>query len=116
MEAYLVSQTIFMLLLCGLIFVVVGGYMYKFPPKSINLFYGYRTNRSMQSQDRWDFAQTYSAKIMIQSGVVMLVLSLLKQVVTLSTTAEMTIGFIMLIGNCIVMLVKTETELKQRFN
>lgn len=40
----------------------------RYPPKKINDFYGYRTNRSKKSQEHWDFAQIESAKYMKQSG------------------------------------------------
>ena len=36
--------------LTGFIFIVAGFIQYKFPPKNINAFYGYRTNRSMRDK------------------------------------------------------------------
>ena len=54
-----------MLLLVGIVFILAGSIMYVFPPKKINSFYGYRTASSMQSQQKWNFAQTYSAKLTI---------------------------------------------------
>ena len=61
--------------LCGLVFCVVALILYKFPPKKINHLYGYRTAKSMSSQERWDFAQKYSALRMLESGIVLLVLA-----------------------------------------
>lgn len=54
--------------LCGIIFIITGWIMQKYPPKKINDFYGYRTSRSKKSQEHWDFAQKESAKYIIQVG------------------------------------------------
>ena len=57
---------------CPLIFLVVGVVFWMYPPKKINEFYGYRTTRSRKSQEAWDFAQRYSAKLMTVLGLVAL--------------------------------------------
>jgi uncharacterized membrane protein len=36
-----------------------------FPPKRINPLYGYRTERSMSSQEIWDEANRYSANLLL---------------------------------------------------
>ena len=64
-------------LLVGLIFIIMGFITLKFPPKKINHLYGYRTKSSMKSQERWDFAQRYSAKEMIKWGSLYLLTALL---------------------------------------
>ena len=55
----------------GIIFIAVGALLYKFPPKSINFLYGYRTKNSMKTQERWDFAQIYAAKTIIKVGFIL---------------------------------------------
>ena len=53
--------------------LLVGGIVFwMYPPKKINEFYGYRTTRSRKSQEAWDFAQRYSAKLMTVLGLVAL--------------------------------------------
>ena len=47
-----------MLLLIPAVMIVVGAVFLKRPPKRVNGFYGYRTQRSMSSQEAWDFAQS----------------------------------------------------------
>lgn len=64
-------------LLTGSIFIIVGFIMYRFPPKKINMFYGYRTINSMKSQERWDFSQKYAAKELMKFGVDILPFSFL---------------------------------------
>lgn len=50
---------------------MVGGglFLWKCPPKNINGLIGYRTKRSMQNQESWDFAQRYAGKVWVISGV-----------------------------------------------
>ena len=54
---------------------VVGIVFWMCPPKKINGLYGYRTTRSRKSQEAWDFAQRYSAKLMTMFGLAALVLA-----------------------------------------
>lgn len=45
---------------------LIGGLIFKKnPPKTINWWYGYRTKRSMENQEKWDFAQKVAAQHMI---------------------------------------------------
>ena len=55
----------------GILLAASGGILLKYPPKKINWFYGYRTRSSMKNQDRWDFAQRYSARELIRTGFIM---------------------------------------------
>ena len=54
---------------------VVGMVLQKHPVRDINSWSGYRTARSMKSQEAWDFAQKYSAEIWTKGGVVLAVVS-----------------------------------------
>jgi len=65
---------LFLLLLVGMIYAACGALLYKYPPKNINHFFGYRTGRAMKDQRSWDFAQVYSGKMMIYWGMVTMVL------------------------------------------
>jgi len=40
----------------------------KKPPKEINSLFGYRTARSMRSQEAWNFAHTYSGRFWYRAG------------------------------------------------
>lgn len=48
----------------------------KYPPKTINWIYGYRTFRAMKSQVAWDFAHRYFGKVMLNLGAILLLASL----------------------------------------
>lgn len=45
-----------------------GRYFMKKPPKEINSLFGYRTTRSMRSQETWDFAHAYSGRFWYRAG------------------------------------------------
>ena len=100
----------------GLIFIIAGLITYKFPPKKINMLYGYRTSASMKNQKRWDFAQLYSIKLMMLLGFILLLLSLLGFVFKVSIGKGVIIGTLELIIIAIIMFLKTEKAIKQHFN
>jgi uncharacterized membrane protein len=58
-------QLLVLPILLFLVFLSIGWYQSKYPPKSVNSLYGYRTSRSMKSQKNWDYAQSMSARMMM---------------------------------------------------
>jgi len=64
-------------IITGSILIMAGAIMYRFPPKKINILYGYRTMNSMESKERWNFSQKYSSKELIKTGILLLPVSLL---------------------------------------
>lgn len=109
--------------ICPLIFLVVGVVFWMYPPKKINEFYGYRTTRSRKSQEAWDFAQTYSAKLMTVLGLVALIVAAAAHLFRNSLCINS--DYLMLYDVCITLLlpiivvlppiVLTEFELRKRF-
>ncbi|MEE9348509.1 MAG: SdpI family protein [Flavobacteriaceae bacterium] len=103
-------------LLIGSVFLITGFIMLKFPPKKINSLYGYRTKSSMKSQNRWNFAQNYSAKLMIYCGLLLGIIGLIgsyfdffkgaKSVIISALISFIIIGFLFF---------KTEKAIKQIF-
>lgn len=115
------------LLACNLIAPVVmigfGRLFEKSPPGEINGMLGYRTSRSMKSQDAWDFAQRYMGKLWRKIGWTMLPLAALGQALTLlcPTLEAMCLWSIAPVAlEVTVMLVATlvpvERALKQNFD
>src|SRR5690606_40964233 len=92
-----------MLLCVGIVFILVGLIMYAFPPKKINGLYGYRTQTSMQSQQKWDFAQTYSSKIMMLTGLIFTFLSPTKGLFKTNESTDLVIGMFVMIISSILM-------------
>ncbi|MBL7831661.1 MAG: SdpI family protein [Saprospiraceae bacterium] len=59
-------------------FILALGLITKFfPPKKPNNLYGYRTTRSMKNQDVWEFANDFSSKSFIASGLGMTLVTLI---------------------------------------
>ena len=109
--------------ICPLIFLVVGIVFWMYPPKKINGLYGYRTTRSRKSQEAWDFAQRYSAKLMTVLGLVALIVAAAAHLFRNSLCINS--DYLMLYDVCITLLlpiivvlppiVLTELELRKRF-
>lgn len=66
---------IYAVYLIPLLIIVVGFFMFKYPPKKINWFIGYRTRKSMENEKVWKEANKYCGNIWIKLGIVMLLLS-----------------------------------------
>ena len=70
------GMTLTVLLIPG-IMIICGKYYTKKAPKTINHFVGYRTSRSMKSNETWKFAHNYMGKIWFRIGLVLLLVSVL---------------------------------------
>ena len=109
--------------ICPLIILVVGIVFWMYPPKKINEFYGYRTTRSRKSQEAWDFAQRYSAKLMTIFGLAALIVAAAAHFFRNSLCINS--DYLMLYDICITLLltiivvippiILTELELRKRF-
>ena len=89
---FLVENLLFPSFLSGIIFIITGFVMFKFPPKNINMLYGYRTTRSMKNQEQWDFSQKYSAKLLIFCGVFLILTSNISLIITINNKAKLFIS------------------------
>lgn len=100
----------------GVIFSIVGYILTRRPPKRINFWYGYRTLGSIRSQERWDFAQVYSAKRLFSGGIFLIVVSLISLLpFGFDIMTEVIITLVLVAGIPIWIIVSTEIELKKRF-
>ena len=107
----------------ALIMTVGGAVFWACPPRQINGFYGYRTTRSRKSQEAWDFAQKYSAKMMTVLGLVTLIVAAAAHLFRNSLCINS--DYLMLYDICITLLltiiyvvppiILTELELRKRF-
>lgn len=101
--------------LTGPVFLVMGVIMKKFPPRQINGIYGYRTSSSMKSQDRWDFAQTYSASEMFRLGFLLLLTSPLGLAMNLSQLSGIALGLGLMIVMVALFVLRTERAIQRKF-
>lgn len=102
------------ILLCGIIFLIVGRYMKRNPPAKINRFNGYRTKRSRASQEAWDHAQVYSSDVMIQAGKY-LCIAALPFLLLQDNLVTIVIMSVVILFFCLVPILSTEKELKEKF-
>lgn len=59
----------------------------RFQPKEINGFIGYRTQRSMRSQEAWNFANHYSAQLLFRYALIAFLLQFVVYLVVEPETA-----------------------------
>ncbi len=107
-------------LLIPLAMLGFGVVFLRWPPRKINGVYGYRTARSMASQEAWDFAHAYFGRLWTRMGLVMLPLSVLAMLPCLGKGENMVglWGGVLSAVECVPMLlaiVPTEKALKKRF-
>jgi uncharacterized membrane protein len=60
-------------LLAGLLFLFMGYFMRRYPPKSLKTWYGYRSFYSTQNIETWRAANTYASHISLRIGILLLV-------------------------------------------
>ncbi|MFL0251063.1 SdpI family protein [Clostridium neuense] len=102
-------------LIVGAAFIICGFILMKFPPKSINDIYGYRTSLSMKNQDTWDTAQKYGGYSMIMLGIANGIFGIWAAIQPL-TVNGLAAQMIFLVIGAIVMLVADEKHLSKIFN
>ncbi len=103
-------------ILVGGIFIIAGIIMFLFPPKKINNLYGYRTPSSMKNQERWDFAQSYSSKLMIKIGVIYFSTFILGFFLKPNSLLGIVLTLILFIALVVILFIKTEKAIKSKFS
>jgi len=96
----------------GLLFLL-SIIFYFFPPKTINSFYGYRTNRTISNDGIWKFANTFFSKQFLIYATISLFAAIL--FVAISKNVSWQPMAIMLLSLA-VSVIKTEQELNKNFN
>jgi uncharacterized membrane protein len=102
-------------LILSLVFVLAGLVMAKYPPKKINPIYGYRTLRSMQSQEAWKYAQRISSRRMILSGLAGLLVFIAAWMLEFSEGVHGTLMLATLIISLAYVFYTVERNLKKKF-
>ncbi len=97
----------------GPILFIAGLLLVKFPPKKINALYGYRTSRSMKSQELWDIAQVLGGNAMTILGAIMTMTLLLISLFIPLLQLIITMLVLLTVGS-IAMMIVTEKILKKR--
>ncbi|MEO9870789.1 SdpI family protein [Ekhidna sp.] len=109
------STLIFTNLVVGPLLLVFALIFKMYPPKKINHIYGYRTKRSMKSQEAWDASNKYGNDLMLWTAIITVVSQIILYLVFDPTTALLTACVIMCIL-LVVMVFVVENYLKKNFN
>lgn len=99
----------------GIIFFFAGVVMLLFPPKNINVLYGYRTKSSMKNKEQWDFAQKYSAKELMKSGIAAILIGLTGLVFHLTENTATIVGIGIVIVIVALLFIRVESAIKSKF-
>ena len=110
-----INPPVLVCVLCGLIYIITGQLVLRYPPKKINDFYGYRTSRSKKSQAHWDYAQKESSKYIIQSGYYCLLTCALFILFEIGK-AGILIAIILTTLYPFISVIQTEKALKKKFS
>jgi uncharacterized membrane protein len=108
---HLESPFFSLLVLAGIIFSIAAMFTYVFPPKKINYLYGYRTSASMKTEERWHFAQKFSAIYLLKIGIFLVGVSLFGLFYSISLTTDTVVAVIILAAAVVLLFWRTESEL-----
>ena len=104
-------------LLAGLVFLIMGYFIRRFPPKSIKTWYGYRSFYSTQNIDTWHAANAHAAYISRKIGILLLVFGI---VCALFFSSQTELFFYVTISPVVIgalyMVGYTEWKLGQEFD
>lgn len=97
----------------GLLFLV-SILFWKFPAKKINKLYGYRTFRTMQNIDIWNFANTvFNKNLLIYAGISFLAGLLFSSLVEENITWQ---PMVLVMLTLIVSIIKTEKSISEIYD
>ncbi|MBO5379585.1 MAG: SdpI family protein [Clostridia bacterium] len=110
-----------MVLLIPLSMIIFGAIYIKNPPKNINTFSGYRTEKSMASKETWEYSHKLFGKLWLILGLVSLpifsipMLFLINESTTVISYVGLVLTFLEFIP-MIVPVIPTEIMLKKNFD
>jgi len=103
---------IYVLTTNGLLFLL-SIIFWKFPPKKINSIYGYRTHKSIQNQQIWNFANSiFNKSFLMYSGLSFLGGLLLANFASKELTWQ---PMVLVVLSILVCIIKTEKALSDNF-
>ena len=94
--------------------LLIGWLFYKFTPKKINDFMGYRTYRSMKSQEAWDYANKTSAKGLIYVGVATTIVQIIA-IILMPEPFPILCATSFMVSALFIVIVRVEKQLKKLF-
>lgn len=112
----LFNNDLFLIPVCsGVLFMITGFVLLKFPPKKINRLYGYRTKSSMKNKERWDFAQWYSSKEMMKLASLLILSGCIGLVYQPNENIATFLGLGLMLLMVVVLIIRVESAIKKKF-
>ena len=108
-------------LLIPVIMLVFGWKFHRQAPKKINVWYGYRSARSMKNEDTWVFAHQHIGRTWMLVGAVLLVISVIPMIAVYGkdddtvSVVSLVLLFVQMLP-MIMSLIPTERALKKTFD
>ena len=108
-------------LLIPVIMLVFGWIFLRQAPKKINVWYGYRSARSMKNEDTWVFAHQHIGRTWMLVGAVLLVISVIPMIAVYGkdddtvSVVSLVLLFVQMLP-MIMSLIPTERALKRTFD
>ena len=108
-------------LLIPVIMLVFGWLFHRQAPKKINVWYGYRSARSMKNEDTWVFAHQHIGRTWMLVGAVLLVVSVIPMIAVYGkdddtvSVVSLVLLFVQMLP-MIMSLIPTERALKKTFD
>jgi uncharacterized membrane protein len=102
-------------LIISMVFMLGGFLMMRYPPKKINPIYGYRTGRSMKTQEAWNFAQRVSARRMFLSGGAGLLIFMAATGMEFNEGVHSILMIVTLVLTIVYLFYSVERDLKRKF-
>ena len=102
-------------LVIGPLLLILSLLFKAYPPKNRNWLYGYRTTRSMKSQETWDASNKYSVDLMIWISVITIICQVVTYLLFEPATALLiscSVMCILLVGIFVIV----EKHLKENFD
>jgi uncharacterized membrane protein len=105
---------LFLHLLPGLLVLLIGFIIHRWPPKHVNWFYGFRTHYSMRDEANWHEGNRYYAKLIIGIGFVSVFISLVC-FYALPLLASLLVPLACMLPLFMASIVLTNQHLKRRY-
>ncbi len=96
----------------GPVILFISVLFWKFPPREINAMYGYRTRRSMSSNELWDYANQFCAKWMLVISLVTLLVQV-ASILVFSSEVAIIVSAVVLLVLILSLIPITEIRLKK---
>ena len=109
-------------LIVGIVITVLAAIFKGLPPKKINMWYGYRSETSVESQEAWDAGQKYSSKLMIIEGIILMIIGLIVGIMSAEVANKMKNIILILFVAVVIpvmfiyLIVATEIYLNKNFS